>query len=133
MPSIKRFNLAIQTPDGEMPPAQIDVSDEPMRLSEIVPLLHDLASKAVELALKRAQREGKVISCKAGCGVCCCQLVPIAPAEVFYMVEKLMSMPLEKPSSMALSPNVGRSQQALQPCSGPSTRHGPHASALRLF
>ncbi len=77
-----------------MPSAQIDVSDEPMRLSEVVPLLHDLASKTIELALCRARREGKVISCKAGCGVCCCQLVPIAPAEVFYMVEKMMSLPI---------------------------------------
>jgi Fe-S-cluster containining protein len=96
MPNARRFNLAVQTPDGDMPPAQIDVSDGPMRLSEIVPLLHDLASKAVGLALDRARREGKVVSCKAGCGVCCRQLVPIAPAEVFYIVEKMMGMPIEK-------------------------------------
>ena len=66
MTTIKRFNVAVQTPDGDMPPLQIDVSDEPIRLSELVPLIHDLASQTVGLALERVRREGKVISCKAG-------------------------------------------------------------------
>jgi Fe-S-cluster containining protein len=83
MAGTKRFNLTIKTPDGELPPAHIEVTDEPMRLSEIVPLLHELANKTIGLAIDRA-----------GCGVCCRQLVPVAPAEVFYIVERLMSLPL---------------------------------------
>jgi Fe-S-cluster containining protein len=94
MPGTKRFNLAIKTSDGELPPTQIEVSDEPMRLSEIVPLLHELANKTIGLAIERSGREGKAVSCKAGCGVCCRQLVPVAPAEAFYIVEKLMALPL---------------------------------------
>jgi Fe-S-cluster containining protein len=94
MPGTQRFTVAIQTADGEMPPVRIDICDEPMRLSEIVPLLHELASKTVELAIDRAKREGKVVSCKAGCGVCCRQLVPVAPAEAFYMVDQMMAMPI---------------------------------------
>jgi Fe-S-cluster containining protein len=96
MPNVKRFNLAVQTPDGDLPPLQIDVSDEPMRLSELVPLVHDLTDRTVGLALERSRREGKAITCKAGCGTCCRQLVPVAPAEVFYIVERILCIPLDK-------------------------------------
>ncbi len=96
MPDIRRFNLTVQTPDGDMPPAQIEVSDEPLRLSEIVPLVHDLAGKVIGLALDRVRREGKRISCAAGCCACCYQLVPLSAAEVFYLVEKLMSLPVDE-------------------------------------
>jgi Fe-S-cluster containining protein len=96
MSQIKRFNLAFRTPDGELPPLQVDISDEPIRLPELVPLIHEMASRSVGLALGLATREGKELSCRAGCGACCRQLVPVAPAEVFYLVEKMLDMPVEK-------------------------------------
>jgi Fe-S-cluster containining protein len=96
MPSIHTFRIEIETPDGTLGPADIDISDEPARLADLVPAIHELVNGAVALAIKRAQREGRTLSCKAGCGVCCCQLVPVAPAEVFSMVDRIRSMPAEQ-------------------------------------
>jgi Fe-S-cluster containining protein len=96
MAESRQFNVAVKTPYGDLPPLQITVSNDPMRLSELVPLLHHLTDQAVGLAIAQVGREGKELSCRAGCGVCCHQLVPVNPAEVFYMVEKLLQMPLEK-------------------------------------
>jgi Fe-S-cluster containining protein len=96
MPNTKRFNLSIQTPDGDLPPLQIDISDEPMLLAELVPLLHALTNQVVDLAFERERCEEKSISCKAGCSICCKQLVPLAPAEVFFIVDRLLRIPAEQ-------------------------------------
>ena len=100
MPSLQTFRIEIETPDGTLGPAEIDICDEPARLADMVPALHELVNGAVVLAIKRAQREGRRLSCKAGCGVCCCQLVPAAPAEVFFMVDRIRAIPSERRSTV---------------------------------
>jgi Fe-S-cluster containining protein len=87
------MKVMVETPDGALAPAEVAVCDGPVRLADLVPALHELTSGVTALAVARAAREGRTLSCKAGCGVCCCQLVPLAPAEVFYMVDRLLAMP----------------------------------------
>jgi Fe-S-cluster containining protein len=94
MPDIHTFTINIDTPDGTVGPAAISICDEPTRLSDLVPPIHALTEGVVGLAVKRAEREGRIRSCRAGCGVCCCQLVPLAPAEVFYLAERILSLPI---------------------------------------
>lgn len=84
----------VETPDGTLGPAQVEVSDEPARLADLVPAIHELTSGMVALSIGRAERDGRNLSCRAGCGVCCCQLLPIAPAEVFYMVGRILALPI---------------------------------------
>jgi Fe-S-cluster containining protein len=92
----RTFTLSIDTPDGTVGPARIDVCDEPVRLSDLAQPIQALASGVADLAIKRVSREGQSLSCRAGCGVCCCQLVPLAPAEAFYLVERLLTLPLDE-------------------------------------
>jgi Fe-S-cluster containining protein len=93
MPETHIIKVTVETPDGALPPAKVAISNEPLRLSDLVDAMHALTSGVVALAVAREAREGRTLSCKAGCGVCCCQLVPLAPAEAFYMVERLLTLP----------------------------------------
>jgi Fe-S-cluster containining protein len=94
MPDIHTFTINIDTPDGTVGPATISICNEPTRLSDLAPPIHALADGVVGLAVKRAGREGRILSCRAGCGICCCQLVPLAPAEVFYLAERILAQPI---------------------------------------
>jgi len=94
MPTTQIIKIKVETPDGALAPIQIAVSDEPAGLADLVPFIHELTSGVVALAIGRAERDGRKLSCRAGCGVCCCQLVPIAPAEAFYMVGRICALPM---------------------------------------
>lgn len=94
MPDIHTITISIDTPDGTLGPAAISIYDEPTRLSDLVPPIRALADGVVNLAIQRARREGRMLSCRPGCGVCCCQLVPLAPAEVFHIVERVLALPI---------------------------------------
>jgi Fe-S-cluster containining protein len=94
MPDIRQFTIEIETPDGTLGPAEVAVRDEPARLADLVPPIHALTSDVVALAVKRAGQEGRRLSCRPGCGACCCQLVPLAPAEAFYLVSRLLALPV---------------------------------------
>lgn len=87
------FKVHIETPDGALAPAEVAISDEPARLADLVAPVYELVNGVVSLAVGRAQQEGRKLSCRAGCGVCCCQLVPLAPAEAFFIVDRLLAMP----------------------------------------
>lgn len=92
----RTFTIATKTSYGDLPPVQVTIPDEPMRISELIPLLHHLTNQAVAQAIQHACRDGHTLSCQAGCGICCHQLVPVNQAEAFFLVEKLLSMPLKK-------------------------------------
>ena len=71
----------------------IAIPDHPLRLADLVPFMHQLTNLIITDA--EAHNEKKV-QCGPGCGVCCCQLVPISLPEVFYIVEKLSGMPFDQ-------------------------------------
>ncbi|MCM3875142.1 MAG: YkgJ family cysteine cluster protein [Thermoanaerobaculia bacterium] len=53
----------------------------PARLESLLPVFQQVANSLVDLAEKRAAAEGRVVSCRKGCGACCRQLVPIGEIE----------------------------------------------------
>jgi Fe-S-cluster containining protein len=63
------------------------VQTGPMRLAELVPLACELAELHVARSGDAERRAGRTISCRAGCGACCRQMVPLSPPEVFYLGE----------------------------------------------
>ena len=66
--------------------------DGPTRLESLLPVFHRIADGFVGLAAERAAGEGRVVSCKKGCGACCRQLVPISEVEarqIGRLVEEL--------------------------------------------
>lgn len=97
---LKVFTLSIETPDGQLPPARVQVPNIPIRLTSLIPPIQQLCNGIVELAIKREVQKGAKVSCQKGCGVCCCQLVPLSPPEAFFFADYINSLPFERKESI---------------------------------
>lgn len=87
-----QITAQVDTPDGSLK-GKVTVYTGPTQLAELVPPLQALTEGLVNLTLKRERKEGRQISCKAGCGTCCCQMVPLSIPEVFYLRDLVCSQP----------------------------------------
>lgn len=67
-----------------------------MRLSEFVFNLFPLEERLVGMGVRAAQGEGRSISCRAGCGACCRQPVPVSMPEAFLLFELLAGQPKDR-------------------------------------
>jgi Fe-S-cluster containining protein len=78
------FQIEIETATG---PARgrMAVQSGPMGLAELVPLACELAALQTARACEAEEGAGRSVSCRAGCGACCRQMVPLSPPEVFYL------------------------------------------------
>lgn len=60
---------------------------------ELLPMARAITNAAVDIAVEDAATEGKPLSCRAGCGACCRNLVPIAEAEAHQLAAVVEAMP----------------------------------------
>jgi Fe-S-cluster containining protein len=72
-----------------------------VRLGKRVPLdlltaARELTMQAIAVVIEQARTEGRVISCKVGCGVCCRQLVPISVVEAQALADLVSALPPEQ-------------------------------------
>lgn len=107
---VKLITLSIETPDGKLPSAHVRIPDIPMGLADLVPPMQKLCDGIVDLALQRERRNGETISCHKGCenGLCCCQLVPLSPPEVFFINSFLKVLPSEKRSQIEVAFRINK-------------------------
>ena len=87
----KTFTITVETPDGKLPPATINVPEVPLGLADLAPLAFGLEDGIVGLAVRKALRSGRTASCRRGCGACCCQMVPVSAPEAIYIMEAVLS------------------------------------------
>lgn len=78
----------------------VTVPSVPISLTGLLPLFNRLSSALAERGAARAVEQGRVISCRAGCGACCRQPVPLAPAEARAMAALLAAMPEPRQSAI---------------------------------
>ena len=64
-----------------------------VKVLEMLPLARGISEGITAVAIGYAVSQGEKISCRAGCGVCCSQLVPITPAEAVRLAEVVEAMP----------------------------------------
>ncbi|MEX2176530.1 MAG: YkgJ family cysteine cluster protein [Pirellulaceae bacterium] len=76
-----QLNVSVTVPAG------------PTRLDDLVPLLQILSDRVVASAEDEAQKQGRAVSCRKGCGACCRQLVPISPVEARHVARLVAGMP----------------------------------------
>jgi Fe-S-cluster containining protein len=76
--------------------AQFKVPPGQMRLSEFVFNLFPLEERLVAMGVRGAQYEGRSVSCRAGCGACCRQPVPVSIPEAFLLYEHVVGQPKDK-------------------------------------
>src|SRR5262245_48070789 len=72
---------------------QLDVPTGPVRQRIMLPLYQQVTNLVVGVAEQRVAEQGKEISCRAGCGACCRQVVPIAPSEARQLRELVEALP----------------------------------------
>ena len=92
MAGSRTAHVVLALPGGEI---EIDLS-VPSGLAcvdQLLPLAHTLTDRIVELTVLQLEEEGRTISCRAGCGACCRQLVPVAQAEARRIRDLVASLP----------------------------------------
>lgn len=78
---------------GEWIPVEMTVPSGPVAVEDLLPIVHGLSSLFATRATARVEADGREISCRAGCGACCRQLVPVAPAEARALARLVEAMP----------------------------------------
>lgn len=86
--------------NGEPLDMQMTVPAYPVRPERMLPIFQQMANSFVDASVSAAESEGKPISCRAGCGACCRQPVPISETEVYQIAELVESMPEPKRSAV---------------------------------
>lgn len=68
----------------------------PVRVVELLPVMNAVAELVVDNAVEEAVDEGRTITCKAGCGACCRQPVPISIHEAEALLRLIGGMEWER-------------------------------------
>ncbi|HEX6280497.1 MAG TPA: YkgJ family cysteine cluster protein [Pyrinomonadaceae bacterium] len=88
----ERLGATLSVGDSQIP-VQMDVPLGKVTLRRFLPVIRNLSNGFIESGLEELRGSGKEISCKAGCGACCRQLVPISEAEAFDLRYLIDAMP----------------------------------------
>ncbi len=72
---------------------EMTVPARPVTLHRMLPVFQQLTDMFVDASVDLAAKEGRTVSCKAGCGACCRQAVPISEAEVQQIAELVAALP----------------------------------------
>ena len=89
-PRTARVVLGLPTGELEL---ELEVPPGLARVDQLLPMARALTEQIVDLTVIQVEEEGRKISCRAGCGACCRQLVPIAEAEARGVRDLVASLP----------------------------------------
>ena len=87
--------LRFQDQEGEH---AIPIPVPPMHgtMLDLLPAAREISGTTTALALDRERSAGRAISCRAGCGACCRQLVAISVVEAESLAQTVAAMPPER-------------------------------------
>jgi Fe-S-cluster containining protein len=88
-------NVSVRIGD-DLIPISVTVPIEATTLEPLLPIFQGFLAAMIDRAGGLVARQGKAISCKAGCGACCRQAVPIAPSEARALAAHVAAMPPER-------------------------------------
>lgn len=86
--------------DNEPVEIELTVPAGNVAFEATLPVLQQLTTFIVETATAVVEAAGRKISCRAGCGACCRQLVPISQAEARSLVRLVAEMPEPRQSEV---------------------------------
>jgi Fe-S-cluster containining protein len=78
---------------GERHEIEAEVPEGPARLSDMLPAIRAITEAVVKASVDAASQAGGSVSCRAGCGACCRQPVPIAECEAQALRRLVAEMP----------------------------------------
>lgn len=76
--------------------AQVALPKCVVKTTTLLPIFQGLTDTVVGATVRSLNEEGVEISCKAGCGACCRQIVPISEHEARRIAEVVEAMPEER-------------------------------------
>lgn len=71
---------------------EMTVPANPVKPMRMLPIFQAMASSFVDTSINEIKAQGEKISCKAGCGACCRQVVPLAEIEAYQIAELVENM-----------------------------------------
>jgi Fe-S-cluster containining protein len=71
---------------------EVTVPATPVKPQRMLPVFQQLANGFADAAEQSTAAVGRPVSCKAGCGACCRQPVPITETEVYHIAELVESL-----------------------------------------
>lgn len=86
-----KYTIRIPAVDGSFA-MRVHFPSGPTRLQDIVPLAQNISKIQGERSIAFQRKDGREISCKAGCGACCRQLVPISAPEAFRLADHILCL-----------------------------------------
>ena len=69
-----------------------DVPDQPLRMSDIVPLAYQICDRIVAASVRHSEAVGEPVSCRKGCAACCEPPVLISVPEAFRLITDIASL-----------------------------------------
>lgn len=88
---------------------QLRVPRGPVRLSVLAAFAQQLTDLIVDRAIRAERDRGRELSCRAGCGACCRQLVPLSAPEVFALADHAVRLePKERDALFARYERLGQ-------------------------
>jgi Fe-S-cluster containining protein len=78
---------------GQRVHGRIPVPRGPTSPRDLLPAIRGIAETIVAAGVKAAEARGESVSCRAGCGACCRQLVPITEVEARLLAELVEALP----------------------------------------
>jgi Fe-S-cluster containining protein len=78
---------------GRVLQAEVAVPAGPVRRRVLLPMVQQLTNALVGLAEDRVKDDGGTISCRAGCGACCRQVVPVSETEAHHIRDLVEALP----------------------------------------
>ena len=69
------------------------VPNKKVTARKMLPIFRQMANSFVQIGIDAVEANGEEISCRAGCGACCRQPVPISESEVYQIAELVGNMP----------------------------------------
>ncbi len=72
---------------------EMTVPAKPVKPHRMLPIFHQMANAFADIGVQAVAEEGKSVTCKAGCGACCRQPVPISEIEIYQIAGMVNEMP----------------------------------------
>jgi Fe-S-cluster containining protein len=91
-PAVVTAELTLRGDDWQLR-SRVSVPAGPTCLGDMLPLARALSDAVVGEAVKLVEQTGETISCKAGCGACCRQLVAISEVEARRIGQVVDALP----------------------------------------
>jgi Fe-S-cluster containining protein len=89
-PMVAKINLALYGRPVEL---NLLLPAERVKPTRMLPVLQNITNKFMDAAVEAFVGKDHEISCRAGCGACCRQPVPLAKFETYYLAELVERLP----------------------------------------